>query len=106
MSAYGTSRKKAALPLSGRYQTFTGLRSRAEFDPDANFRTFESDQAQKQREGKFGPARPRLRSSGISGSVAKRWLVRHRSYLRCFGNDWAYRIIKHMGNYGESFERN
>jgi len=22
------------------------------------------------------------------------------------GNDWAYRIIKHVGNYGESFERN
>ena len=21
-------------------------------------------------------------------------------------NDWAYRIIKHVGNYGESFERN
>ena len=21
-------------------------------------------------------------------------------------NDWAYRIIKHIGNYGESFERN
>jgi general L-amino acid transport system substrate-binding protein len=22
------------------------------------------------------------------------------------GNDWAYRVIKHIGNYGESFERN
>ena len=22
------------------------------------------------------------------------------------GNDWAYRIVKHVGNYGESFERN
>ena len=21
-------------------------------------------------------------------------------------NDWAYRIIKHVGNYGESFDRN
>jgi general L-amino acid transport system substrate-binding protein len=21
-------------------------------------------------------------------------------------NDWAYRIVKHMGNYGESFEKN
>ena len=21
-------------------------------------------------------------------------------------NDWAYRIVKHIGNYGESFERN
>jgi general L-amino acid transport system substrate-binding protein len=21
-------------------------------------------------------------------------------------NDWAYRIVKHVGNYGESFERN
>lgn len=38
----------------------------------------------------------------------KRLLGTEGSYGESIGltNDWAYRIIKHVGNYGESFERN
>jgi general L-amino acid transport system substrate-binding protein len=39
---------------------------------------------------------------------AKRLLGAEGQYGEALGlaNDWAYRIIKHVGNYGESFERN
>ena len=39
---------------------------------------------------------------------AKRLLGGEGQYGEALGlsNDWAYRIIKHVGNYGESFERN
>ncbi|HEY1747949.1 MAG TPA: amino acid ABC transporter substrate-binding protein [Xanthobacteraceae bacterium] len=39
---------------------------------------------------------------------AKRLLGTEGQYGEALGltNDWAYRIIKHVGNYGESFERN
>ena len=38
----------------------------------------------------------------------KRLLGTEGKYGEALGltNDWAYRIIKHVGNYGESFERN
>jgi general L-amino acid transport system substrate-binding protein len=39
---------------------------------------------------------------------AKRLLGTEGQYGEALGltNDWAYRIVKHVGNYGESFERN
>ncbi len=39
---------------------------------------------------------------------ARRLLGSEGQYGEALGltNDWAYRIIKHVGNYGESFERN
>jgi general L-amino acid transport system substrate-binding protein len=38
----------------------------------------------------------------------KRLLGTEGKYGESLGlsNDWGYRIIKHVGNYGESFERN